>query len=95
MQDEAVCAAGVVRMQHEVELPVRGDRVSFTTTFTSPSWVQPEISRGTLRFVELDSLSSFLSDAGLAIERKGFCGKWLAARPVLMTQCDRAQGLLR
>jgi hypothetical protein len=72
--DDAVCAAGVVRMQHEVELPVHGDRVSFTTTFTGPSWVQPEISRSTLSFLELDSLSSVLSDAGLAIEEQ--FGDW-------------------
>ncbi|MCY4617689.1 MAG: methyltransferase domain-containing protein [Chloroflexi bacterium] len=57
----------VVRMSHQVETPVGGEFVSFTTTFTSPAWDRPEISRSTLRFLGIDDLSSFLSAAGLAI----------------------------
>ena len=64
----------VERMAHEVETPVQGDIVSFTITFTSPSWDQPQVSRSTLRFLDADSLSSFLSDAGLAIEEQ--FGDW-------------------
>ena len=30
-----------VRMAHQVETPVNGDRVSFTVTFTSPGWDRP------------------------------------------------------
>ena len=72
---EVVSAAGaVVRMAHEVETPVDGNIVSFTTTFTSPSWDRPQVSRSTLRFLDADSLSSFLSDAGLAIEEQ--FGDW-------------------
>ena len=72
---EVVSAAGaVVRMAHEVETPVDGNTVSFTTTFTSPSWDRPQVSRSTLRFLDADSLSSFLSDAGLAIEEQ--FGDW-------------------
>jgi ubiquinone/menaquinone biosynthesis C-methylase UbiE len=72
---EVVCAAGaVVRMAHEVETPVDGNIVSFTITFTSPSWDRPQVSRSTLRFLDADSLSSFLSDAGLAIEEQ--FGDW-------------------
>ncbi len=72
---EVVGAAGaVVRMAHEVETPVDGDLVSFTTTFTSPGWDQPQVSRSTLRFLDADSLASFLSDAGLAIEEQ--FGDW-------------------
>jgi ubiquinone/menaquinone biosynthesis C-methylase UbiE len=72
---ELVCAAGaVVRMAHEVETPVDGNIVSFTTTFTSPTWDLPQVSRSTLRFLDADSLSSFLSDAGLAIEEQ--FGDW-------------------
>jgi len=68
-------AAGtVVRMAHEVETPVDGDIVSFTITFTSPSWDRPQVSRSNLRFLDADSLSSFLSDADLAIEEQ--FGDW-------------------
>ena len=62
------------RMAHQVETPVTNDRVSFTITFTSPSWNGPQTSRSTLRFLGVDSLSSFLSDAGLVIEEQ--FGDW-------------------
>ena len=72
---EVVGAAGtVVRMAHEVETPVDGNVVSFTITFTSRNWDRPQVSRSTLRFLDADSLSSFLSDAGLAIEEQ--FGDW-------------------
>jgi SAM-dependent methyltransferase len=72
---EVVGADGaVLRMAHEVETPVDGDVVSFTTTFTSPGWDRPQVSRSTLRFLAADSLASFLSDAGLAIEEQ--FGDW-------------------
>jgi len=73
--DEVTDAAGaVVRMAREVETPVDGNIVSFTHTFTSPSWDRPQVSRSTLRFLDADSLSSFLSGAGLAIEEQ--FGDW-------------------
>ena len=64
----------VVRMAHQVETSVVGDIVSFTITFTSPSWNWPQISRSTLRFLGTELLSSFLSGAGLAIEEQ--FGDW-------------------
>jgi ubiquinone/menaquinone biosynthesis C-methylase UbiE len=64
----------VVRVWHEVQTPVEGELVRFTTTFASPSWDRPQVSRSTLRFLAADSLSSFLSDAGLAIEEQ--FGDW-------------------
>lgn len=64
----------VVRMAHEVETLFDGNVVSFTSTYTSPSWDQPQVSRSTLRFLDADSLSSFLSGAGLAIEEQ--FGDW-------------------
>jgi ubiquinone/menaquinone biosynthesis C-methylase UbiE len=70
----ANAAGAVVRVAHEVETPVEGDVVRFTTTFTSPGWDRPQMSRSTLRFLDADSLSSFLSDAGLAIEEQ--FGDW-------------------
>jgi SAM-dependent methyltransferase len=56
----------VVRMEHQVET-LEGDLVNFTTTFSSPDWDQAEISRSTLRFLDTDSLSTFLVSAGLVI----------------------------
>ena len=64
----------VVQMAHQVETPVIGDLVSFTITFTSSSWNRPEISKSTLRFLGAESLSFFLSGAGLAIEEQ--FGDW-------------------
>jgi len=48
--------------------------VTYTTTFTSPSWDRPQILHGRQRFLDLDSLSSFLSAAGLAIAEQ--FGDW-------------------
>jgi SAM-dependent methyltransferase len=64
---EVVDSAGaVVRKWHEIET-VDGDVVTYTTTFTNPSWDRPQILHGRQRFLDLDSLSSFLAAAGLAI----------------------------
>ena len=71
---EVVHNGRVVRMAHQVETPVVGDIVSFTATFTSPSWNRPRISRSTLRFIGTELLFSFLSGAGLAIEE--LFGDW-------------------
>ena len=64
---EIVRSGSVVRMAHQVETPVVGGVVSFTTTFNSPSWERPLVSRSTLRFLDVDSLSHFLTGAGLII----------------------------
>ena len=64
----------IVRSEHEVETPVERDIVHFTTTFTSPTWDRPQLSWSTLRFLDTDSLSAFLSGAGLAIEEQ--FGDW-------------------
>jgi SAM-dependent methyltransferase len=63
-----------IRMEN-VETPTsEGDLISFTTAYTSPTWVQPQVSRSTLRFLDAESLSSFLADAGLMIEAQ--FGDW-------------------
>ncbi|TME35624.1 MAG: class I SAM-dependent methyltransferase, partial [Chloroflexi bacterium] len=56
-----------VRMASQVDTPNAGDLISFTTTYTSPSWDGPRISRSTLRFLDLRSLSSMVLGAGLVI----------------------------
>jgi SAM-dependent methyltransferase len=61
---------GNVRMEHEVDLPVASDVVSFTTRFTSPTFEGVEESRSTLRFLDVDSLARFLAEAGLVIEEQ-------------------------
>ena len=71
---EIVRSGSVVRMAHQVEKPVVGDIVSFTGTFSSPSWERPLVSRSTLRFLDVDSLSHFLTGAGLIIEEQ--FGDW-------------------
>ncbi len=82
-----------IRMSHQVETPVSGELVSFTTTFTSPAWNRPETSRSTLRFLGVDDLSSFLSAAGLVIEEQ--FGDWngqplTGGSPEIITVARRA-----
>lgn len=72
---EVTDAAGaVVRVGSQVETPVEGDLVRFTTTFTSLSWDGPQVSGCTLRFLDVDGLAAFLSGAGLAIAEQ--FGDW-------------------
>jgi SAM-dependent methyltransferase len=67
-------AGVVVRMAHQVELPVAGDLVSFTTTYSSPDWERSQVSRSTLRFLDAEALSAFLTRAGLTIDEQ--YGDW-------------------
>ncbi|RMI34655.1 class I SAM-dependent DNA methyltransferase [Streptomyces triticirhizae] len=61
-----------VTMAHRVDLPVVGETVSFTTTYTSPDWPRPQTSRSTLRFLDAPTLDRLLAEAGLAVtERYG------------------------
>jgi hypothetical protein len=91
---ETVDPAGVVlRMVHDVETPVRGDLVSFTTTFSTSDWDKPHVSRSTLRFLDADTLASFLSEAGLAVAER--FGDWdrhplTDASPEIITVARRA-----
>ena len=72
---EVTDASGaIVRCEYQVETPVEGDIVRSTSTFTSPDWDRPQVSQGQLRFLDADTLSSFLSGAGLAIEEQ--FGDW-------------------
>jgi ubiquinone/menaquinone biosynthesis C-methylase UbiE len=66
-------AGAVVRMAHEVNA-VEGELVSFTTTYSSPSWDRAKLSRSTLRFLDQESLSVLLSDAGFLVEEQ--YGDW-------------------
>jgi hypothetical protein len=80
-------------MEHDVDLPVQGDTVSFTTRFTSPTFEGAKESRSTLRFLGVEPLSQFLSEAGLAIEEQ--YGYWDGSRltetsPEIITIARRA-----
>ncbi len=80
---EALDATGTtVRCEYQVETPVEGGVVRGVSTFTSPGWEHPEVSRGALRFLDRDVLSAFLSGAGLAIEEQ--FGDW-TRRPLTDT----------
>jgi SAM-dependent methyltransferase len=67
-------SGAVVRMEHDVETPIEGDLVRFTATYTGPSLDGPQLSWSTLRFLDANTLSWFLSGAGLAIEEQ--FGDW-------------------
>ena len=79
-------------MEHEVETPVVGELVSFTATFSSPTWEQSITSHSTLRFLNAEKLNEFLTDAGLMIEAQ--FGDWdrsplTAASPEIITVATR------
>lgn len=89
----ADAAGSVVRKWHEIQA-VDADIVSYTNTFTSPSWDRPLITRSAQRFLDARSLSSFLSGAGLAIDEQ--FGDWgrqplTDARPEIITIARREE----
>ncbi|HEX5404879.1 MAG TPA: class I SAM-dependent methyltransferase [Pseudonocardiaceae bacterium] len=63
-----------IRRWHDVDLPVHGELVSFTTTYTAGGWDGPRHSRSTLRFLGQERLAQFLTDAGLVIQAQ--YGDW-------------------
>ena len=64
----------LVRFTRKVDTPVDGNIVSFTSIFSSPAWDRPQLSRSTLRFVDLGSLARFLTSADFHIETQ--YGDW-------------------
>ncbi|QOV35840.1 methyltransferase domain-containing protein [Streptomyces ferrugineus] len=56
-----------VRVWHELERPLRGDRVTFTETYDSDGWQRPRVSRTTLRFLAPEALSAALREVGLTV----------------------------
>lgn len=71
---------GRVRVWHEVEGPLHGDRVTFTTTceFTTPFGDRrlhaSRVSRNTLRFLDATALAKLLAEAGLTVTEQ--YGDW-------------------
>ncbi len=73
--DETTDADGnLVRCVYQVEVSADERVVTSTSTFTSPGWDQPEVSRGSLRFIDAATLAAFLTEAGLVIEEQ--FGDW-------------------
>lgn len=90
---EIVRNGTTVRMKNIAMPVVTGDLVSFTTAYTSSAWDRPQVSRSTLRFLDVEALASFLADAGLAIEEQ--FGDWNGqpltdASPEIITVTRRA-----
>ncbi|KUL30648.1 class I SAM-dependent methyltransferase [Streptomyces regalis] len=83
----------VVRVWHEVEGPVVGDRVTFAETFDCDDWQAPVVSRTTLRFLAPDALDAFLHEAGFTVvERYGDWGRepLTPTSPEIITVAARA-----
>lgn len=66
-----------VRCMYQVASSAEGDVVHSVSTFTSPDWDAPEVSRGALRFLAATTLAAFLADTGLTIEAQ--FGDWTRA----------------
>jgi SAM-dependent methyltransferase len=62
-----------IRMAHQVQTVV-GDVVTFTVTYSCPSWEQDEVSWSTLRFLDATALTPFLNEADLVVESQ--LGTW-------------------
>ena len=58
----------------KIERPFDGRVISFTQTYTSPSWDESRVSWSTLRFLDTSTLTLFLSEAELAVESQ--FGDW-------------------
>jgi SAM-dependent methyltransferase len=63
-----------VRVWHEVE-SVAGDIVTLTETTSDPDGSLLRVDRASLRFLDVDTLASFLADAGFKIEAQ--YGGWV------------------
>jgi len=86
-------SGALVRMTHHVPGPIDGNTVRFSSTYSSPGWNRPRVSWSTLRFLDAEALSGFLSEAGLAIEQQ--FGDWAggpltATSPEIITIAKRA-----
>jgi SAM-dependent methyltransferase len=83
------------RQSPQVDLPVTGELVSFTATYTGRDWDESRASRSTLRFLGADALARFLAQAGLRVEEQ--YGDWdrqplTSASPEIITIARPATG---
>ncbi len=80
-----------VRIEHDAELV--GDVVRLSETFSGPPWPEPQVSRGSLRFLSAERLDGFLHEAGLEVAER--YGDWARgpvseSSPELVTVVRRA-----
>lgn len=91
---EATAADGTaVRVRHEVQGGLVGDRVTFTETFEGEGWDRPRASTATLRFLDRQGLGAFLAEAGLnVVEQYGDWGRGplAPASPEIITVAGRS-----
>ncbi len=83
-----------VRHVSEVHGTLANELISFSHTYTSPNWDQPETSDSTLRFLPEEKLDGMLADAGLKIlERYGDWDRSVVSEtsPEIITIACRAQ----
>jgi SAM-dependent methyltransferase len=81
-----------VRVWHEVQGGPVGGRVTFTETYQGDGWARPRVSRATLRFLDPETLSGFLAEAGLEVVEQ--YGDWergpvTPASPEIITVAER------
>ena len=62
------------RFTADVEQPVTGGVVRFTSSYQRADWDEPAYSDSTLRFLEVDELAAFLLEAGLVVSEQ--YGDW-------------------
>ncbi|UXY29703.1 class I SAM-dependent methyltransferase [Streptomyces sp. HUAS TT20] len=82
----------VVRVWHEVQGGPVGGRVTLTETYEGDGWARPLVSRATLRFLDPETLSGFLAEAGLEVVEQ--YGDWergavTPASPEIITVAER------
>ncbi|TKB30487.1 MAG: class I SAM-dependent methyltransferase, partial [Mesorhizobium sp.] len=82
----------LVQITTEVIMPFDEQTVTFTHRFAGKHPSLPQVSRSTLRFLDMDALSSLLGNAGLRIEQQfgGFDGSPLGpSSPEIITFATR------
>jgi len=73
--DETTDADGnLVTCVYQIDVSEDERIVTSTSTFTSPGWERAEVSSGSLRFVDAETLATFLTAAGFAVEEQ--FGDW-------------------
>jgi SAM-dependent methyltransferase len=82
----------LVRCEYRVER-VEGSVVRSMSTYSSPAWERPEVSRGALRFIGVDALDRLLGETGLVVDER--FGDWdrrvlTEASPEIITIARRA-----
>jgi SAM-dependent methyltransferase len=74
-REKAVSVAGETYVdRRDVIRPFDGHTVTFTHTFSSPAWPEPEVSTSTLRFLSPEALNVALAKSGFSIHAQ--YGNW-------------------